>query len=306
MKILLFSRKDTSHDPSELRRVLSAIRRHGFDYALNEEFSDSLASMLSTDWEGAKTGENKGSATTDLPKTYGMRYEGSSEGCVMVCLGGDGTLLEGARRLGGAAIPVVGINSGRLGFLTTVSSEGIEELFQQIAQGELRVEPRTLLEAEGDFSRGKDEEPALNEIAIQRRGAGMISVEAYVDGQMVATYHGDGVLLSTPTGSTAYSLSAGGPVVAPSCACFVLAPLAPHNLTMRPIVIPDSSEVRLRLHARDEGAILSLDNRTYRLREGAELTIRKADQHIFLGVPRNNSFYDTLRKKLLWGVDVRS
>ena len=94
--------------------------------------------------------------------------------------------------------------------------------------------------------------------------------------------------------------------MAPSCACFILSPLAPHNLTMRPVVIPDSSVVSLRLHARDEGAILSLDNRTYRLREGAELQIRKAAQHIFLGVPRNNSFYDTLRKKLLWGVDVRS
>lgn len=302
MKILLFSRKDTLHDPSELRRVVDSIRRHGFDYAVNEEFSEVLASVLSTLGEGGRCAES----CAEKPTTYAGRYEGSAEACVMVCLGGDGTLLEGARRLGGAPIPVVGINSGRLGFLTTVASEGIEELFQQIAEQELRVEPRSLLEIEGEFSGGEHEEPALNEIAIQRRGAGMISVEAYVDGQMVATYHGDGVLLSTPTGSTAYSLSAGGPVVAPSCACFILSPLAPHNLTMRPVVIPDSSVVSLRLHARDEGAILSLDNRTYRLREGAELQIRKAAQHIFLGVPRNNSFYDTLRKKLLWGVDVRS
>lgn len=296
MKILLFSRKHTTHDPAELRRVVSAILSHGFDCAVNEEFSSTLIRSLSSQGE-----EN-------LPpfETYGLRYEGQREECVMVCLGGDGTLLEGARRLGDATIPVVGINSGRLGFLTMVASEGIEELFEEIARGELRVEQRTLLRAEGDFTIREGEELALNEIAIQRRGAGMISIEAYVDGQMVATYHGDGVLLSTPTGSTAYSLSAGGPVVAPSCACFILTPLAPHNLTMRPVVIPDSSEVFLHLHARDEGAVLSLDNRTYRLREGAELHIRKALQHIFLAVPRNNSFYDTLRKKLLWGVDVRS
>lgn len=297
MKILLFSRIRTAHDPVELRRVVDSIRRHGFEFAVNEEFSAPLQRALQAAGQGAQA--------ESLP-SYGDRYEGDSAGCVMVCLGGDGTLLEGARRLAGAAIPVVGINSGRLGFLTMVAAEQIEELFEQISRGELRVEQRTLLQAEGEFSPRGGEEPALNEIAIQRRGAGMISVEAYVDEQLVATYHGDGVLLTTPTGSTAYSLSAGGPVVAPSCACFVLTPLAPHNLTMRPVVIPDSSEVFLRLHARDEGAVLSLDNRTYRLREGAELRIRKSEQHIFLAVPRNNSFYDTLQKKLLWGVDVRS
>ncbi len=292
MKILLFSRSHTTHDPVELRRVVDSILRHGFDYAVNEEFFPLLQGAFPQ--------------SLDQTKSYGTRYEGQTDGCVMVCLGGDGTLLEGARRLGGAAIPVVGINSGRLGFLTMVASEGIEELFEELARGQLRVEQRTLLQAEGPFDHPGFEEPALNEIAIQRCGAGMISVEAYVDEQMVATYHGDGVLLSTPTGSTAYSLSAGGPVVAPSCACFVLAPLAPHNLTMRPMVIPDSSSVRLRLHTRDEGAILSLDNRTCLLCDGAELTIRKSEQHIFLAVPHNNSFYDTLRKKLLWGVDVRS
>lgn len=296
MKILLFSRASTSHDPSELRRVLQSIARHGFQLAVNSEFLQLLVSQLGEELQ----------RLFGAVECYSERYSGASDQTVMVCLGGDGTLLEGARRLGGAPIPVVGINSGRLGFLTMVASEQIEELFEEIACGRLRVEPRALLRAEGEFSASELEEPALNEIAIQRRGAGMISVEAYVDGQWVATYHGDGVLLSTPTGSTAYSLSAGGPVVAPSCACFILTPLAPHNLTMRPVVIPDSSELFLRLHTRDKGAILSLDHRTCPLSEGAELHIRKADQYIFLAVPHNNSFYDTLRKKLLWGVDVRS
>ena len=129
----------------------------------------------------------------------------------------------------------------------------------------------------------------------------MISVETFVDGQMVATYHGDGVILSTPTGSTAYSLSAGGPVVAPSCACLVLSPLAPHNLTMRPVVIPDSSEVTFRVHTREDGAFFSIDNRTYRIREGAAFRVRRAEQSIFLAVPHNISFYDTLRNKMMWG-----
>lgn len=291
MKIVLFSRAATAHVPDELRRILEAIDRWDFDYAVNDEFFDQLQRL--------------GGRTLDPSRRYGDVYEGPAERTVMVCCGGDGTLLEGARRLRGAEIPVVGINSGRLGFLTNGSSDGIERLFEAIAEGNLRVERRAMLAVEGDFVTEPESALALNEISFQRRRAGMIAVETYVDRQMVATYHGDGVILSTPTGSTAYSLSAGGPVVAPSCACFVLSPLAPHNLTMRPIVIPDCSEVGFRVHTREDGAFLSIDNRTYRIREGASFRVRKSDRSIFLAVPHNISFYDTLRNKMMWGVDIR-
>lgn len=291
MKIVLFSRAETAHDDGELRRILASIDRWGFDYAVNEEFFGAL--------------ERAAGRPLDPACRYGEIYAGAETGCVMVCCGGDGTLLEGARRLGGASIPVIGINSGRLGFLTGISTEGIEPLFEAIARGELRIEKRSMLRIEGDFVTPPTSSLALNEISVQRRRGGMISVETFVDGQMVATYHGDGVILSTPTGSTAYSLSAGGPVVAPSCACLVLSPLAPHNLTMRPVVIPDCSEVSFRVHTRDDGAFLSIDNRTYRIREGATFRVRRAEQSIFLAVPHNISFYDTLRNKMMWGVDMR-
>ena len=133
----------------------------------------------------------------------------------------------------------------------------------------------------------------------------MISVETFVNEQLVATYYGDGVILSTPTGSTAYSLSAGGPVVAPTCACMVISPLAPHNLTMRPMVIPDSSTIRLRVHVRYGEAFATLDNRSYAIGSETEFTIRKSDHSIFLATPHNISFYDTLRNKMMWGVDIR-
>ena len=291
MKIVLFSRADAAHADGELRRILAAIDRWGFDYAVNEEFFGEL--------------QRAAGRPLDPARRYGESYAGAESGCVMVCCGGDGTLLEGARRLGGAAIPVIGINSGRLGFLTSISPDGIESLFEAIARGELRIERRSMLRIEGDFVTPPLSPLALNEISVQRRRAGMISVETFVDGQMVATYHGDGVILSTPTGSTAYSLSAGGPVVAPSCACLVLSPLAPHNLTMRPVVIPDSSEVTFRVHTREDGAFFSIDNRTYRIREGAAFRVRRAEQSIFLAVPHNISFYDTLRNKMMWGVDMR-
>lgn len=163
-----------------------------------------------------------------------------------------------------------------------------------------------MLRVTGEFARQPESQLALNEFTVQRHGAGMISVETYVDRQMVATYHGDGVIVSTPTGSTAYSLSAGGPVVAPTCQCLVISPLAPHNLTMRPVVIPDTGVITLNVDARRADAFVTLDNRTYPVSHGASFTVERAEQTIFLAVPHNISFYDTLRNKMMWGIDIRS
>ena len=200
----------------------------------------------------------------------------------------------------------MGINAGHLGFLTSAPKAGFDHLFKNIAEGRLQTEPRSQLHIEGDFSRQPDTQLALNEFTVQRHGAGMIAVETFVDGQMVATYHGDGLIVATPTGSTAYSLSAGGPVVAPTCHCLTLSPLAPHNLTMRPVVIPDTAVITLRVDARRSDAFVTLDNRNYPVSHGATFTIRRAEQTIFLAVPHNISFYDTLRDKMMWGIDIRS
>ena len=172
-------------------------------------------------------------------------------------------------------------------------------LVGQIAQNAQNFAGQLRVKGAGWFIKAKD-------IRFQRQGAGMISVETYVNDQMVATYHGDGLIVSTPTGSTAYSLSVGGPVVAPQCACLVLSPVAPHNLTMRPIVIPSSSDVRLKVHARHAEISIATDNETCPIPEGAEFRVRLASRRFFLAVPHNISFYDTLRKKMMWGVDIRS
>lgn len=291
MRILLFSRTQIAHVRSELLQITEAVRRFGFDLRVNTEFAPVLERM---------TGVSVPSA-----QRYGTTVGPQPEGTVMVCYGGDGTLLEGIRRLNGEPVPVAGINSGHLGFLTSVPQQGIPELFKTIAAGKLETESRTGLDVEGDFGCTPDTTFAVNEVAVLRSGAGMISVETYVDGQMVATYHGDGLIVCTPTGSTAYSLSAGGPVVAPSCSCLVLSPLAPHNLTMRPVVIPDSSVVTLCVRSRHEGAFLSLDNRTYTAKEGASFHIRRSARKFFLAVPHNITFYETLRNKMMWGVDIR-
>lgn len=292
MRIILFSRRGVAHAADEVRLIFERIESLGYDYAVNEEFAGTVEELT-----GRRIGPEH---------RYGKRMKEVPADSVLLCYGGDGTLLEGIQRLDGAEIPVAGINSGHLGFLTSAPQNGIREIFEELRTGTLRCEARSMLELRGDFSDGVSLRHAINEVAVQRQGAGMISVETYIDGQMVATYYGDGLLVSTPTGSTAYSLSAGGPVVAPRCACLILTPIAPHNLTMRPIVIPDDSEITLRVRTRQADIAVSADNEAFRIADGARFTIRRARRRFFLAVAHNISFYDTLRNKMMWGVDPRT
>ncbi len=289
MKIILFSRPRVSHSADDLRLILSLIDRRGYDYCVNEEFVGILEEMI---------GES-----IAPEKIYGQCVGDQPSGSMMICYGGDGTLLEGVQRLRGRAVVVAGINSGRLGFLTSVSRSGIEELFDAIEGGTLRTEHRQLLRVDGNFVEGSLY--AANEFSVQRQGASMISVETFVEGEMVATYYGDGVIVSTPTGSTAYSLSAGGPVVAPGCACWVISPLAPHNLTMRPLVVPDSNRIDMTIRMREGDAFVSIDSHTYPIGQGATVTLSRSENGFYLALPHKISFYETLRDKMMWGVDIR-
>ena len=288
MKIILFSRKSIALRTEDIEAIFGAIERYGFDYAINKAFAENIEKLTSR---------------TIAPEFIydGVVGEQPSD-AIMVCYGGDGTLLEGVHRLDGADIPVVGINGGHLGFLALAPRENIKEVFDGLASGNLHLEQREMLCIEG---LAEEKLYALNEVAVQRLGASMISIDATIDNNPVATYNGDGVIISTPTGSTAYSLSAGGPILAPSCHSFLLTPLAPHNLTMRPIVMPDSSVVTLHINTRNNEASISVDNRTFKVSNDTILTIKKAKRYIRLAVPHNISFFDSLRNKMMWGVDIR-
>ena len=288
MKIILFSRKGIALHTEDIDEIFGAIERYGFDYAINRAFAENIEEHTSR------------IITTEF--IYDGEVGEQPTDSVMVCYGGDGTLLEGVHRLNGTDIPVVGINGGHLGFLALAPRENIKEVFDGIASKKLNLEQRDMLCIEGI---GDTKLYALNEVAVQRLGAAMISVEAAIDDNTVSTYNGDGVIISTPTGSTAYSLSAGGPIVAPSCHSFLLTPLAPHNLTMRPIVMPDTSVVKLHIDTRGNDASISVDNRTFKIANNATLTIKKAKRYIRLAVPHNISFFDSLRNKMMWGVDIR-
>lgn len=291
MKIILFSRKSIALRTEDIDTIFGAIERYGFDYAINKAFAENIAEHTSR----------------IIPTEF--IYDGEvgeqPADAVMVCYGGDGTLLEGVHRLNGTDIPVVGINGGHLGFLALASRDSIGDVFAEIASDNLRLEERAMLCVEGVLEGKNAKYYALNEVAVQRLGAAMISIEAAIDGNTVSTYNGDGVIISTPTGSTAYSLSAGGPIVAPSCRSFLLTPLAPHNLTMRPIVMPDTSVVSLQINTRQNDASISIDNRTFKIADNTILTIKKAKRYIRLAVPHNISFFDSLRNKMMWGVDIR-
>ena len=289
MNIILFSRKELKHRPEQLRTIVESITRHGLEYSVNEDFANVIESLTGIKIESRNRYQNLPQATGDD---------------LLVTYGGDGTLLDAVELRPSPTTPIVGINCGRLGYLTADDGEGIEELFEHIVHSTLHLERRQLLSVKAEIECG-DKCLALNEVTIHRHGATMISVEAFINNKRIATYHGDGIIISTPTGSTAYSLSAGGPIVDPMCNCFILSPLAPHNLTMRPIVIPDNAEITLRLDARGGEVFLSSDNRTYTLQDRATIELRKAEEELILATPHNNSFYDTLREKMMWGVDNR-
>ena len=291
MKIVLFSRPQIAEATADVQHLMQLLERYGFDYAINQEFATVVEQITHE--------------SIDASKIYTSTTGRQPDATLMLCCGGDGTLLEGIHRLSDRSIPVAAINFGHLGFLTSATRDGVEALFEDILHQRLNIEPRTMLEISG-IPNIEGTVTALNEVAAQRSEATMIKVEAKVNSQLVAQYNGDGVILSTPTGSTAYSLSAGGPIVAPDCGCFLLTPLAPHNFGVRPVVVPDSAEIELTIHTRYGKAALSVDNRSFSIGDGTHIKVRRAKEQILLVAPHNISFYETLHCKMMWDVDIRN
>lgn len=226
-----------------------------------------------------------------------------------VSIGGDGTFLRTARWIGSMPTPILGLNSGNLGFLSNVGIEDAGRIIDDIAEGRLVVQERTLLRVTvggvrvDDTSRILDFPYALNEVAIVRDdNASMITVDTLLDGDQLATYRGDGLIIATPTGSTAYNLSVGGPILSPNAHCWALSPVAPHSLTMRPVVIPDSSQLDIAVDARVPRYRLSLDGRSVSLPLDARLVVDRAPFTTRILFSADHTFARNLRDKLLWGV----
>ncbi len=224
-------------------------------------------------------------------------------------IGGDGTILKTITYVRDLGIPIAGINTGRLGFLATIQKEEIQESIDAILQKRFKISSRSLLSIESHPS--NDEfgvlNFAMNEIAVSRRNTtSMITVHTSLDDEFLTSYWADGLIVSTPTGSTGYSLSCGGPVIMPEAKNIVLTPIAPHNLNARPLVIPDNKEIKLQISGREDDYLVSLDSRIHTLPNEAIVTIKKTSFDIKMVILEENSFLKTLRKKMLWGEDKRN
>lgn len=236
------------------------------------------------------------SAWTDLPADTDL----------FLSLGGDGTFLQALTFVRDRGIPVAGINFGRLGFLTTARADEGDAWIDELLAGRFQVEERSLLEVSCSELPDGFYPFALNEVTLQRRSAGMLSVDIRIDGREIPTWWADGLVAATPTGSTAYSLSVGGPIVLPGSQVMVLAPIAPHNLNVRPLVVPMDASLEMTFHCREKGALLTLDNRSCEIPSAVTVRVARARFGLRYATLSDNSFIGALRTKLLWGEDRRN
>jgi len=225
----------------------------------------------------------------------------------LLSLGGDGTLLDTILFVKDTKIPVMGINLGRLGFLASVSKEEITIAVNAIINKEYEIEKRNLLHLEANKTLFKDKNFALNDFTIHKNdSSSMITIHVFIDGEYLNSYWADGIIMATSTGSTAYSLSCGGPIIHPASSNFVITPVAPHNLNVRPIVVADSSKVTFEFEGREEGFLCTLDSRSATVDGTYKITIQKEKFPINIARLRDSSFLKTIRKKLNWGLDKRN
>jgi len=229
------------------------------------------------------------------------------EADLALSIGGDGTFLNTAARIGRKQIPILGINTGRLGFLADVSTDEIVPALDAILAKKFSIQERTLLYVETSDGTCFEYPYALNEVSVLKQdSSSMLSITASVNGEMVHTYHADGLLVATPTGSTAYSMSVGGPLVVPEAENFILSPIASHSLNVRPLIVPDTWVFELEVHSRSQCYLVALDGRSKVLELETKLKIRKADFTVKVIKQLNHTFFDTLKNKLMWGVDKRN
>ncbi len=291
MKIAVFGKKITAEFFPYFKLICEKFREYGSDIILYNELHDNV----SHDFNYNFNYNHLFSQHTDL-------HEGID---FLVSIGGDGTFLESVSFVRKKEIPIIGINSGRLGFLATISRGNIAESIDAIFSGKFTLEKRSLIELLHPEENLKEFPFALNEFAVQKKGTGMISIEVTMDGQHLNTYWADGLIVSTPTGSTGYSMSVGGPIVIPGSKNFILSPIAPHNLTVRPLVIPDHHELTVKVSTRQNAFWVSMDSRSVVYRGEVALKVRKADFFIHILKLEGMDYFETLRSKLMWGADKR-
>lgn len=289
MKFALFGNTYQAHKSAHVAHLLDILRKKEAQICISSEFYDFLHHHTNTSLTGLEVFEGN-NFTADMA----------------LSIGGDGTFLKAASRVGDKEIPILGINTGRLGFLADISPDQMEETFEEIHRGMYLAEPRRVLKLTSHGQVLKGYPYGLNEIAILKRdSSSMITIEVLVNGEPLNTYRADGLIIATPTGSTGYSLSVGGPILVPQSGTISLTAVAAHSLNIRPIVIRDDWEITLNVESRSHNFLVAVDGRSESCREGTQLTIRRADYHVRIVKRCHHSFFNTLREKMMWGMDNR-
>ena len=289
MKFALFGNTYQAKKSAHVIRLLSILKQYNAVVYINREFYHFLVDEQNMDIQAAGV------------------FEGNDfEADMVLSMGGDGTFLKAASQVGNKNIPILGINTGRLGFLADVSPEEMEDTFKDIYNHNYKIEDRSVLQVISNGQSLKGYPCGLNEIAVLKRdSSSMITIHTSINGAYLTTYQADGLVIATPTGSTAYSLSIGGPVIVPHSNTIAITPVAPHSLNVRPIVINDDWEITLDVESRSHNFLVAIDGRSETCREGTRLTIRKADYNIKVVKRPNHVFFHTLRDKMMWGADGR-
>lgn len=291
MKIGIHGKQFGAETLQLIKNVLGILSQNSSEIVISEHFHKIL---------------NKHKLNADTFNVYSKGDDISSFDA-LITLGGDGTLLEAVTHVGDKNVPLLGINTGRLGFLATTSKESIENSLEELFERNYKFDERSLIELKTDDKLFNGYNFALNDFAILKKDtSSMIVVNAFIDDEFLNSYWADGLIVSTPTGSTGYSISCGGPLVLPHSENFVLTPVSPHNLTVRPIIVPDNSKLSFTIEGRSKNYLVSLDSRITTVDDSVKFNVQKAGFKIKLIQLKDNNYFKTLRQKLNWGLDVRN
>lgn len=292
MNVAVYARKITKANLQYFKDFLQSIENVGWNPIIVQDLHEQLVLK---------------EACTKNYSTFNSHQDFSSGIDLAVSVGGDGTFIDLVSYVRDSNVPMIGINAGRLGFLANIPKDSVEKAFHQIKENEFTYQRRSLLEVMTEKNHFSEFNHALNEVTVSRKdSSAMIIVHADLNEEYLNSYWADGLIVSTPTGSTAYNLACGGPIIDPESELLAITPIAPHNLNVRPLVIPDSKTITLRVEGRSRQYLLSLDGHSVNLKNGEEVKIKKADFDIKMIKFPSNSFFETIRNKMLWGLDRRN
>jgi NAD+ kinase len=292
MNVAIYGKKVTRQNSQVFEEILNHLRDFGWNPVIEKDLKQQLESKI-----GLTNKSDEFTSHKDFHKGIDLT----------ISIGGDGTFIKSVSFIRDSGVPILGINTGRLGFLSNISQDVLLQTLEQVKNKNFEYQKRSLVRVQTEEDLFGEDNFALNEVTIQKKDtASMVTVHADLDNKYLNSYWADGLIVSTPTGSTAYNLSCGGPIVTPGCLVHILTPIAPHNLNVRPVVVPDHLPIKLSIEGRGRKYLISLDGNSKNISQGEEVLVTKAEFMINVIKFEDNNFLDTIRNKMLWGIDKRN